>query len=624
MTGVNNNIVYFFYSCVASIALIVHLILNWRQLVDWRNAKSRPGHIEFRLFVLSLVVFFVSDMLWGLFALWKFSRFLYYADTVLFFLTMVVSSCAWTRYVVNYLQMPRKLRGFLLWTGRGLMAFFILAMIANGFKPLFFTIDGQCEYHAGPLRQLALILLIVFNALSSGMTLLKLLRTKGALHRRNLMVFAFGVTMIGAIALQLRDAYLPLYSIGCLLGSCFLHVFVVEEERNEMHRQELLARNYGAQLETERASNQAKSLFFSTVSHDIRTPLNAIVGFSELLEQGISDEAERARCISSIRTSGKMLARLVDDILDLSKMESGKLEFIEEPTDIPALAREVIDICEGARTSKGLELKTEIGEMPWVSVDPHRIRQLLFNLLSNAYKYTDRGTVTVRVNCSGGTLKIEVADTGKGISKENLSRILQPFVQVADKNHRNGTGLGLPICRKLASLMGGELTVTSEVGVGSTFTITLYNRRTVTPPKEAKPQAAEPSKSSDSSKDSPSRVLVVDDSSVNRAVLKAMLAKCGVTKVAMAENGREALTTLKNDHDFDMVLSDLWMPEMDGRGLVKSIRADAELAHLPVYLVTADVEARNQAGSDGFTDVLLKPITLDKLKALFAQRSPAA
>ena len=120
------------------------------------------------------------------------------------------------------------------------------------------------------------------------------------------------------------------------------------------------------------------------MSHDIRTPLNAIVGFSELLEQGVDDEAERDRCITAIRSSGKVLVRLVDDILDLSKLESGKLEIIEEPTDIPALVRDVVAACEYARAQKSLTLDSEIDEMPWVSVDPQRVRQILFNLLSNA------------------------------------------------------------------------------------------------------------------------------------------------------------------------------------------------------------------------------------------------
>ena len=575
---------YNFYSSIAGIALVVHLVC--------------------------LLFFFVWDVLWGVFAHLKWSRLLY-ADTVVFFMTMALSVYAWTSFIAAYLKMDGRLRAYLLWAGRGLLTFFAIGLVVNGFTGIFFTIDSQCVYKAGPLRQLAFALLIAFNALNSVVTLLKLLRTEGAIRRRYKMVFAFGITMTAAIVIQIGDAFLPLYSIGCLFGCCLLHVFVVEDERDDMHQQELLAREYEAQLESERTANQAKSLFFSTVSHDIRTPLNAIVGFSELLEQGVADEGERARCISSIRTSGKVLARLVDDILDLSKLESGKLEIIKEPTDVPTLAREVIAVCEVVRTHKSLELKTEIGEMPCVSVDPQRVRQILFNLLSNAYKYTERGTVTVRVGWQDGTLTLSVADTGKGISKENVSRVLQPFVQLVDKNHRDGTGLGLPICQKLAMLMDGELTLSSEVGVGSTFTVVLRNVQTAEPPA-SHPEHVEPSRRS------PSRVLVVDDSAVNRMVLKAMLARSGVTDVTMAENGREALKVLKGGTVFDMVFSDLWMPEMDGNELVQAIRADATLSHLPVYLVTADVEVRNQPGMDSFSGILFKPITLEMLHALFA------
>ena len=600
---------YYFYTSIAGIALAIHLIINWRQLLDWRNVKSRPGALEFRQFLASLLFFFVSDILWGIFAELKCPRLLY-ADTLLFFLTMALSIYAWTRFIVAYMKLDGAPRRRILWTGRGMLAFFCAALVVNGFTGSFFTIDSKCMYAAGPLRYLVYDILVALNALSSGITLFKMLRTEGVTRRRHKMFFVFGITMTAAILLQLGDALLPLYSIGCLFGSCLLHVFFVEDDHDEMHRKEMLAREYEAQLEAERTANQAKSLFFSSVSHDIRTPLNAIIGFSELLERGVPDETERTHYISSIRSSGKVLARLVDDILDLSKLESGKLEIIEEPTDVPTLAREVIAACEVVRARKSLALRSEIGEMPWVSVDPQRVRQILFNLLSNAYKYTDKGTVTVRVGWQDGTLTLSVADTGKGISEENVSRILQPFVQLVDKNHRDGTGLGLPICQKLATLMGGELTVASKVGVGSTFTVSLRNVRTAEPPVGH-------SESFEHSVHSPARVLVVDDSSVNRMVLKAMLTRSGVTDVEMAENGRTALAALKGEAGFDMVFSDLWMPEMDGNELVHAIRADAKLAHLPVYLVTADVEARNQAESNGFTGVLLKPITLEKLQKLF-------
>lgn len=383
-----------------------------------------------------------------------------------------------------------------------------------------------------------------------------------------------------------------------------------------MHRQELLAYDYKAKLKAERAASQAKSLFFSTVSHDIRTPLNAIVGFSELLEQGISDQEEHTRAIAAIRSSGKMLARLVDDILDLSKMENGKLEILKEPTDIPMLAREVIGICDVIRARKSLALRSEIGEIPLLNVDPHRVRQLLFNLLSNAYKYTMQGMITVRIQWQDNTLTFSVSDTGKGISEENITRIFQPFVQVADKNHRDGTGLGLAICRKLAELMDGELEVSSELGAGSTFTIRLRNVLCADIPNSPD----EETELSAPLEFSQSRILIVDDSPVNRAVLKAMLARCGMTDVVLAENGREALAALKNGPHFDLVFTDLWMPEMDGHELVHAIRTDAKLSRLPVYLVTADVEARSQAESKGFTGILLKPITLDKLRQVFTSR----
>ena len=600
---------FYFYAVASGIALVVHLIINWRQLFCRQGDKVRVGEPEFRSFLAFLSLFFVSDVLWGVLAELKLSRLLY-VDTIFYFLAMALTVCAWARFAVAYLEMGGRPRACMLWIGRGLLVFFIAMMVVNVFSNGCFSVNDQGEYMTAPLRNVMLVLLVAFNALSSGLTLMKLIHTDGAIRRRNKMVFVFGLTMIVAIVLQFENPFLPLYALGCLFGCCLLHVFVFEDERDEMHKKEMLAREYESRFKAERAANQAKILFFSSVSHDIRTPLNAILGFSELLERGEVDEGTRAEYISSIRSSGKVLARLVDDILDLSKLECGKMELVEEPTYIPSLVREVIAACEVVRARKSLDLKPEIGEFPWVSVDPQRVRQILFNLLSNAYKYTAHGTITVRAGWQDGTLTLSVADTGEGISEEDLARILQPFVQVVDRNHRDGTGLGLPICQKLASLMGGELTVTSKVGEGSTFSITLHNVKTVAAPAGRSEDMRRP-------EHAPSRILVVDDSPVNRAVLKAMLAKSGVAGVVMAENGREALATLKGDPGFDMVLSDLWMPEMDGYELVCAIRSDPGLSSLPVYLLTADVEARNQAESSGFTGILIKPVTLEKLQTLF-------
>ena len=410
-------------------------------------------------------------------------------------------------------------------------------------------------------------------------------------------------------------------------------------------------------LEAEESANQSKSYFFSTVSHDIRTPLNAIIGHSQMLRLEGQKEEDRDQAVCSIIDGSRSLLRLVNDMIDFARLEDGRLEFEKKPTDCPGLLHDFVDFFREAKRIQAIELRSRANEMPTVLIDPKRVRQMLFCLTDNAAKYTRKGYAEVRAsferNADGrtGTLRIEVEDTGIGISEEDLKRITTPYIRVeAEHSRHGGTGIGLALCRKLAAAMGGELTITSTLGKGSTFTVTLRDvevtdaapvedhdplvellvaaRPKAPPPApEAAPAPAAPAepkaeKSAESAAPaapaaSAKRVLIADDQKVNLIVLKTMLKKLGNFDIVMAKDGKEALDLLTAaETPFDLVLTDMWMPVMDGEGLVRAVRADAKLAKLTVHVVTADTEMPGKFKELGFDGMLMKPVTVEKLKEL--------
>ena len=389
--------------------------------------------------------------------------------------------------------------------------------------------------------------------------------------------------------------------------------------------------------EMEREKSKAKSYFFSTVSHDIRTPLNAIIGYSTMLESGFKTEAERKEAIDSILMSGKTLLGLVNDVLDLSKLESGKMDILPEPTDCSRLMHAVTEAFRASSGRSGVELRCRAEEMPLLMLDPQRLRQIVFNLVGNAVKFTERGHVELRgrferrKGADTGVFRLEVEDTGCGISEEDLKRIGSAYAQVGAKTSRNGgTGLGLAICRQLAAAMGGRLEVDSTLGEGSTFSVVIPDVKVAAdstgaincaPPVQDDAAGGSRSSATEAGADAqmPHRVLIVDDSRMNLMVLKALLKNMGDFEIVMASDGQEALQALEapDAKPFDLVLTDMWMPNLDGAGLIRAIRANPSLASLRVVAVTADVESKVTCADMGFNGILLKPVTTDTLgKAL--------
>ena len=388
------------------------------------------------------------------------------------------------------------------------------------------------------------------------------------------------------------------------------------------------------------AAEKAKSMFFSMVSHDIRTPLNSIIGFSEMLREGVADPKERAENIENILFSSHTLLSLVNDVLDLSKLDAEKMKFSSAPCDFPALLSRVAGTFRFQVRQKGIELSVAAGPMPRLMLDEERVRQILVNLVSNAVKFTDEGSVAISADWTpaadgaSGALRFSVRDTGCGIAPEDQPRVLEPFVQVGQSG-TGGTGLGLPICHRLLVRMGGELRLESEPGKGSTFTGVLRSVA-VAPDLPAPASSASttstastapttPTDSTASTASHPVRsALVVDDVPVNLLVEKAMLQRAGVAEIVTAPSGTAALEALEKHGAFDVVLTDLWMPEMDGYALCAHLRADERWRKLPVYAVTADVEARKVAAERGFDGLLLKPVTIESLAGFLGSvRAPA-
>ena len=350
---------------------------------------------------------------------------------------------------------------------------------------------------------------------------------------------------------------------------------------------------FKAELHAEQArrSSQDKSVFLASMSHEIRTPMNAIFGFTNLLEERVTDPIQ-AEYVASIKKSGQALLALINDVLDLSKMEAGKFELREEPTSLHEIVDQTLTMFRQTAAAKDIYVRAEFegrAELPLL-VDPVRLRQVLINLVGNAIKYTDSGGVVVNVCCIPSDidghcdLKIEVVDSGTGIAPHQLGVIFDPFQQGdnPDGKSREGTGLGLSIARRLATMMGGELSAQSEVGKGSRFRMTVPRRAIHLAPVSQEPPTMAVV---DFNRLPPLEVLVVDDVAWNRDLAKAYLAGSH-HRVREASDGVEAVEGVLEQAP-DVVLMDLRMPRMSGEQALLKLKSAPEVAQVPVIAVTA-------------------------------------
>jgi PAS domain S-box-containing protein len=391
------------------------------------------------------------------------------------------------------------------------------------------------------------------------------------------------------------------------------------QERLEIEKELLKAKEIAL------AANKAKSDFLATMSHEIRTPMNAILGYAELLSQNSRDKTQQSY-LNSIKTSGRSLLTIINDILDLSKVEAGKLELNYDFVDTPSFFAEFEQVFAFTISEKGLLFDTRIssGVPNFIYVDAPRLRQVLLNIVGNAVKFTDHGSVTLAVsilnprmtnagqkeNATKVDLQISITDTGNGIAKEFQQELFTPFAQAKGKTTAGGTGLGLAIAKRLVDLMGGSITVNSSLGKGSTFTINIPDIPYLTSYQNDKESLNIKPKEIIFEK---ACILIVDDIQQNRKFLIDVLSE---TKLEFleAENGAEALLILSKVKP-DLIITDIKMPEMDGFELLDAILQNKSTKHIPVIAYSASVmkEQIERISRNNFVDLLIKPLQITEL-----------
>lgn len=465
---------------------------------------------------------------------------------------------------------------------------------------------------------------------------------------RTLMVIgALGIVIVGVAFLLIRDIVVPLNSLTQAMFRLAAGDGTVEvphrQRKDEIGRMGHALGVFKSAMndvrearERAEAATKAKSEFLAMMSHEIRTPMTAILGFAELLGSPDATPLQRAECARTIGRHGEHLVSIINDILDLSKLEAGRMTLERAPCNAMVTLRDVVDLYVPRGANKGLrvELVQETPIPETITTDPTRFRQAVMNLVSNAVKFTERGSVRVGVAAEGEPgsecLVVRVIDTGIGLSEAQAACLFQPFVQADDSTTRRfgGTGLGLSITRRLAQMLGGDVTVTSTPGQGSTFTLRVSaapcsgmlpapqgpSDRSQAPDGHREPAReapAEPASGSPRRTALSARVLLADDAPDNRRLFAHHLGRAGAAVDVVADGQSavdRALDAWRRHRAYDAVILDVQMPELDGVQAVGALRAQGYRGLVIALSADAMTESRQRGLDAGFDEYLTKPI----------------
>ena len=626
----------FYLALIGLLAILILLLVNYDILFQYGKTQNLPAAKMYRRFLFAVLAYYISDTLWGVFSELNLFNLLF-ANVVIYYIVMAAGILTWTRYVVTYLGEEHKFGKFLLWAGRIFFVVITLASLASISTPVLFWFDDAGEYHACPARYAQLIFQIVLFLLTTAYTFSAMLRLEGTIKKRHRTICFFGLVIAVALILQLEFLFIPMYTIGYMLGTCLLHTFVISERVEEYRRASL--ESLRREKEAAEQASQAKSEFLSNMSHEIRTPINAVLGMNELILRECEDENILSYA-ENVRSSGNTLLGLINDILDFSKIEAGKIDIIPVDYDLSSTLNDMVVMIHNRADDKGLAFNVIFdSNIPkQLFGDEVRIKQVITNILTNAVKYTETGSVTFSVGfdrCEDDPdciiLHVKVKDTGIGIKPEDMEKLFSKFERIEEKRNRNieGTGLGMTITKNLLDMMGSYLQVESTYGVGSTFFFDLRQKVGKWEPlgdyrTSVNVLLKEHKKYKEKFTAPDANVLVVDDNSMNLTVFKSLLKRTKI-KIDTADSGDEALQMTKSKM-YDMIFLDHMMPGKDGIETLHEIKEQAEGLNdctVSVCLTANAVSgAREQYIAAGFDNYLTKPIHPSKLEDMLMAYLP--
>lgn len=726
-------------------ALILHVIINYDV---FRRQSLTPVGTSYRRFLISVFVYYIIDFLWGCTSAFH-QRVLLYVDTVLYCAIIAVAVFFWCQYVITYLNIQNAFGKMLKTCGVLFCIFAIISLSINHFYPIFFWIDENGGYHTDVFRYVSIAAQITLFLITTVKALSAATKTSNSIKRHHKTIAAFGLVMIGAVILQFIYPLHPCYTLGLLIGTSILHIFIQEDQKdlfrkkmeeyynvitaagygiwkfttdkngnvtgllgNETWKEimgvkntemtpeetlqyfhnrlseenkEMVQKDYadmirgsvsnrifewnhptkgriyltvgGTRLEEADGSvsisgfigdstesklaeiqmnenlqkakqdadraNQAKSRFLLNMSHDIRTPMNAIIGFTNLLQKNLDNKIKCEDYLNKIQSSNKFLLSLINNVLEVASIENGKSTLNICVSNTHAFVQGFRNVFSEQMKQKNIQFTLEVDvQHPYIYSDALKVREIYLNILSNAYKYTNSGgKVAMKVKeipCSKEgycTYVGTVTDTGLGISPEFLPHIFDEFSREHSytDNKIEGTGLGMPIVKRYVDLMGGQIQIDSELNCGTRITIITDHRIAEPPPQEGTSDTQ-----SDHSSFADKRLLLTEDNDLNAEIAIEVLHDLGF-QVERAEDGLQCLVMLgKNEPGYyDAILMDIQMPNMDGYKATETIRQlnNSVKANIPILAMTANAfeEDKQEALASGMNGHLAKPINVSSL-----------